>query len=150
MSPPVPSASKGLSERRSVKSDTSPVAHRSALPSGKSPQHRVSQVLLAPPVSLYALRKKAAAKDPAPHSESCSVLTAPLQCCHTAMPATSQKPLRLDQVVSGEGKGQEGGGGGQASVPASRRPPVEVQLTNQCAVYRQGLLLPPHRSRGVR
>uniref|UniRef100_A0A3B3TEL3 Rap guanine nucleotide exchange factor 6-like n=1 Tax=Paramormyrops kingsleyae TaxID=1676925 RepID=A0A3B3TEL3_9TELE len=72
-------ASKGLSERRSVKSDTSPVSHRSALPSSKSPQHRVSQVLLAPPVSLYALRKKAAAKDPTPHSESCSILAAPLQ-----------------------------------------------------------------------
>ncbi|XP_048884281.1 rap guanine nucleotide exchange factor 6-like isoform X2 [Brienomyrus brachyistius] len=63
-------SSKGLSERRSIKSDTSPVSHRSALPSSKSPQQRVSQVLLAPPVSLYALRKKAAAKDPTPHSPS--------------------------------------------------------------------------------
>ena len=61
--------SKNLSERRSTKSDMSPVSLRSALPSGKS-QNRVSQVLQVPPVSLYPLRKKSLAKDLA-HSESC-------------------------------------------------------------------------------
>lgn len=61
--------SKNLSERRSTKSDMSPVSLRSALPPGKS-QNRVSQVLQVPPVSLYGpLRKKSLAKDLA-HSES--------------------------------------------------------------------------------
>ncbi|XP_029113481.1 rap guanine nucleotide exchange factor 6-like isoform X1 [Scleropages formosus] len=64
------SSSKGLGERRSVKSDVSPVSHRPSIASGKSPQHRMSQVLLAPPVSLYALRKKGTAKDSGPHSPS--------------------------------------------------------------------------------
>lgn len=59
--------SKNLSERRSTKSDMSPVSLRSAMPSGKS-QNRVSQVLQVPPVSLYG-RKKSVAKDLA-HSES--------------------------------------------------------------------------------
>uniref|UniRef100_A0AAY4ED80 Rap guanine nucleotide exchange factor (GEF) 6 n=1 Tax=Denticeps clupeoides TaxID=299321 RepID=A0AAY4ED80_9TELE len=59
--------SKNLSERRSTKSNMSPVSPRSALSSGKS-QNRVSQVLQVPPVSLYPLRKKSIAKDLA-HSE---------------------------------------------------------------------------------
>uniref|UniRef100_A0AAY4EEW3 Rap guanine nucleotide exchange factor (GEF) 6 n=1 Tax=Denticeps clupeoides TaxID=299321 RepID=A0AAY4EEW3_9TELE len=54
--------SKNLSERRSTKSNMSPVSPRSALSSGKS-QNRVSQVLQVPPVSLYPLRKKSIAKD---------------------------------------------------------------------------------------
>uniref|UniRef100_A0A8C9SE99 Rap guanine nucleotide exchange factor (GEF) 6 n=1 Tax=Scleropages formosus TaxID=113540 RepID=A0A8C9SE99_SCLFO len=70
--------SKGLGERRSVKSDVSPVSHRPSIASGKSPQHRMSQVLLAPPVSLYALRKKGTAKDSGPHSASGSARTTPL------------------------------------------------------------------------
>ncbi|CAL8303548.1 unnamed protein product, partial [Gadus morhua 'NCC'] len=53
--------SKSLSERRSTKSDMSPVSLRSALPSGKA-QNRVSQVLQVQ-VPLYPLRKKSAAKD---------------------------------------------------------------------------------------
>uniref|UniRef100_A0A8C5F8U9 Rap guanine nucleotide exchange factor (GEF) 6 n=1 Tax=Gadus morhua TaxID=8049 RepID=A0A8C5F8U9_GADMO len=48
--------SKSLSERRSTKSDMSPVSLRSALPSGKA-QNRVSQVLQVQ-VPLYPLRKK--------------------------------------------------------------------------------------------
>ncbi|XP_057215644.1 rap guanine nucleotide exchange factor 6-like isoform X5 [Triplophysa rosa] len=54
--------SKNLSERRSAKSDMSPVSTRSGLSSAKS-QNRVSQVLQVPPVSLYPLRKKSIAKD---------------------------------------------------------------------------------------
>ncbi|CAL8365555.1 unnamed protein product [Lota lota] len=53
--------SKSLSERRSTKSDMSPVSLRSALPSGKT-QNRVSQVLQVQ-VPLYPLRKKSTAKD---------------------------------------------------------------------------------------
>ncbi|TKS83106.1 Rap guanine nucleotide exchange factor 6 PDZ domain-containing guanine nucleotide exchange factor 2 [Collichthys lucidus] len=53
--------SKNLSERRSTKSDMSPVSLRSALPSGK-PQNRVSQVLQVQ-VPLNPLRKKSTAKD---------------------------------------------------------------------------------------
>ncbi|CAL8279669.1 unnamed protein product [Arctogadus glacialis] len=53
--------SKSLSERRSTKSDMSPVSLRSALPSGKA-QNRVSQVLQVQ-VPLYPLRKKSTAKD---------------------------------------------------------------------------------------
>ncbi|KAJ8266884.1 hypothetical protein GJAV_G00135780 [Gymnothorax javanicus] len=63
--------SKNLSERRSTKSDMSPVSLRSALPSGKShTQHRMSQVLQVPPVSLYPLRKRSTAKDLAAQKES--------------------------------------------------------------------------------
>uniref|UniRef100_A0A673GTG6 Rap guanine nucleotide exchange factor (GEF) 6 n=1 Tax=Sinocyclocheilus rhinocerous TaxID=307959 RepID=A0A673GTG6_9TELE len=54
--------SKNLSERRSTKSDMSPVSVRSGVSSAK-PQNRVSQVLQVPPVSLYPLRKKSIAKD---------------------------------------------------------------------------------------
>ncbi|XP_047661531.1 rap guanine nucleotide exchange factor 6 isoform X3 [Tachysurus fulvidraco] len=54
--------SKSLSERRSTKSDLSPVITRSSLISGKS-YNRVSQVLQVPPVSLNPLRKKSIAKD---------------------------------------------------------------------------------------
>ncbi|XP_063751005.1 rap guanine nucleotide exchange factor 6 isoform X5 [Eleginops maclovinus] len=53
--------SKNLSERRSTKSDMSPVSLRSALPSGKT-QNRVSQVLQVQ-VPLNPLRKKSTAKD---------------------------------------------------------------------------------------
>ncbi|XP_066502194.1 rap guanine nucleotide exchange factor 6-like isoform X2 [Hoplias malabaricus] len=62
--------SKNLSERRSTKSDMSPVSMRSGPTSAKS-QNRVSQVLQVPPVSLYPLRKKSIAKDLAAHN-SCS------------------------------------------------------------------------------
>ncbi|XP_051955478.1 rap guanine nucleotide exchange factor 6-like isoform X2 [Xyrauchen texanus] len=54
--------SKNLNERRSTKSDMSPVSMRTGLSSAKS-QNRVSQVLQVPPVSLYPLRKKSIAKD---------------------------------------------------------------------------------------
>ncbi|CAM4672860.1 unnamed protein product [Leuciscus chuanchicus] len=54
--------SKNLNERRSTKSDMSPVSLRSGLSSSR-PQNRVSQVLQVPPVSLYPLRKKSLAKD---------------------------------------------------------------------------------------
>lgn len=57
-----PPVSKNLSERRSTKSDMSPVSMRSGVSSAK-PQNRVSQVLQVPPVSLYPLRKKSIAKD---------------------------------------------------------------------------------------
>ncbi|KAM9728123.1 rap guanine nucleotide exchange factor 6 isoform 2-T2 [Menidia menidia] len=53
--------SKNLNERRSTKSDMSPVSLRSALPSGKA-QNRVSQVLQVQ-VPLNPLRKKSTAKD---------------------------------------------------------------------------------------
>ncbi|XP_034149097.1 rap guanine nucleotide exchange factor 6 isoform X4 [Esox lucius] len=53
--------SKNLSERRSTKSDMSPVSLRSPLPVGKA-QNRVSQVLQVQ-VPLYPLRKKSNAKD---------------------------------------------------------------------------------------
>ncbi|XP_049597882.1 rap guanine nucleotide exchange factor 6 isoform X2 [Syngnathus scovelli] len=56
--------SKNLSDRRSTKSDMSPVSLRSALPSGKS-QNRVSQVLQVQ-VPLNPLRKKSSAKDVGP------------------------------------------------------------------------------------
>ncbi|KAJ0003906.1 hypothetical protein NQD34_010120 [Periophthalmus magnuspinnatus] len=68
--------SKNLSERRSTKSDVSPVSLRSALPSAKT-QNRVSQVLqvqvpLNPLNPLNPLRKKSTAKDigtsTAPHT----------------------------------------------------------------------------------
>ncbi|XP_053504654.1 rap guanine nucleotide exchange factor 6 isoform X1 [Ictalurus furcatus] len=54
--------SKNLNERRSTKSDSSPVFTRSSLTSGKS-HNRVSQVLQVPPVSLNPLRKKSIARD---------------------------------------------------------------------------------------
>ncbi|XP_061790157.1 rap guanine nucleotide exchange factor 6 isoform X3 [Nerophis lumbriciformis] len=55
---------KNLSDRRSTKSDMSPVSLRSALPSGKT-QNRVSQVLQVQ-VPLNPLRKKSTAKDVGP------------------------------------------------------------------------------------
>ncbi|XP_072517789.1 rap guanine nucleotide exchange factor 6 isoform X2 [Salminus brasiliensis] len=55
--------SKNLSERRSTKSDMSPVSMRSTPVSSTKSQNRVSQVLQVPPVSLYPLRKKSIAKD---------------------------------------------------------------------------------------
>ncbi|XP_062309147.1 rap guanine nucleotide exchange factor 6 isoform X1 [Osmerus eperlanus] len=53
--------SKNLSERRSTKSDMSPVSLRSTLPSSRA-QNRVSQVLQSP-VTLNPLRKKSTAKE---------------------------------------------------------------------------------------
>ncbi|KAM4620735.1 rap guanine nucleotide exchange factor 6 isoform 2-T2 [Polymixia lowei] len=68
--------SKNLSERRSTKSDMSPVSLRSALPSGKT-QNRVSQVLQVQ-VPLYPLRKKSTAKDIGiPNSNSPQVVKKP-------------------------------------------------------------------------
>uniref|UniRef100_A0A668AJY7 Rap guanine nucleotide exchange factor 6 n=1 Tax=Myripristis murdjan TaxID=586833 RepID=A0A668AJY7_9TELE len=68
--------SKNLSERRSTKSDMSPVSLRSALPSGKT-QNRVSQVLQVQ-VPLYPLRKKSTAKDiGTPNSNSPQVVKKP-------------------------------------------------------------------------
>uniref|UniRef100_A0A3Q1IBW6 Rap guanine nucleotide exchange factor (GEF) 6 n=1 Tax=Anabas testudineus TaxID=64144 RepID=A0A3Q1IBW6_ANATE len=61
--------SKNLSERRSTKSDMSPVSLRSALPSGKT-QNRVSQVLQVQ-VPLNPLRKKST-KPPVNSSEEWS------------------------------------------------------------------------------
>ncbi|XP_041121713.1 rap guanine nucleotide exchange factor 6-like isoform X13 [Polyodon spathula] len=56
--------SKNLSERRSGKSDISPVSMRSSNPSGKShQQHRISQVLQVPSVNLHPLRRKGTLKD---------------------------------------------------------------------------------------
>ncbi|KAL0994553.1 hypothetical protein UPYG_G00123870 [Umbra pygmaea] len=61
--------SKNLSERRSTKSDMSPVSLRATLPGGKT-QNRVSQVLQVQ-VPLYPLRKKSNAKDVhVPHNSS--------------------------------------------------------------------------------
>ncbi|KAM7374649.1 hypothetical protein PAMP_007295 [Pampus punctatissimus] len=68
--------SKNLSERRSTKSDMSPVSLRSALPSGKT-QNRVSQVLQVQ-VPLNPLRKKSIAKDiGTPNSNSPQVVKKP-------------------------------------------------------------------------
>ncbi|XP_058482907.1 rap guanine nucleotide exchange factor 6-like isoform X7 [Solea solea] len=68
--------SKNLSERRSTKSDMSPVSLRSALPSGKT-QNRVSQVLQVQ-VPLNPLRKKSTAKDiGTPNSNSPQVIKKP-------------------------------------------------------------------------
>ncbi|XP_074466991.1 rap guanine nucleotide exchange factor 6 isoform X2 [Sebastes fasciatus] len=68
--------SKNLSERRSTKSDMSPVSLRSALPSGKA-QNRVSQVLQVQ-VPLNPLRKKSTAKDIGqPNSNSPQVVKKP-------------------------------------------------------------------------
>ncbi|XP_029956464.1 rap guanine nucleotide exchange factor 6 isoform X2 [Salarias fasciatus] len=68
--------SKNLSERRSTKSDMSPVSLRSALPSGKA-QNRVSQVLQVQ-VPLNPLRKKSTAKDiGTPNSNSPQVAKKP-------------------------------------------------------------------------
>ncbi|KAI5606944.1 rap guanine nucleotide exchange factor 6 [Silurus asotus] len=58
----IPAVSKNLIERRSTKSDLSPVFTRSSLTSSKS-HNRVSQVLQINPVSLYPLRKKSTTKD---------------------------------------------------------------------------------------
>ncbi|XP_075342778.1 rap guanine nucleotide exchange factor 6 isoform X5 [Odontesthes bonariensis] len=68
--------SKNLNERRSTKSDMSPVSLRSALPSGKA-QNRVSQVLQVQ-VPLNPLRKKSTAKDiGTPNSSSPQVVKKP-------------------------------------------------------------------------
>ncbi|XP_042355934.1 rap guanine nucleotide exchange factor 6 isoform X4 [Plectropomus leopardus] len=68
--------SKNLSERRSTKSDMSPVSLRSALPSAKT-QNRVSQVLQVQ-VPLNPLRKKSTAKDIGPpNSNSPQVVKKP-------------------------------------------------------------------------
>uniref|UniRef100_A0A3P8VWZ3 Rap guanine nucleotide exchange factor 6 n=1 Tax=Cynoglossus semilaevis TaxID=244447 RepID=A0A3P8VWZ3_CYNSE len=68
--------SKNLSERRSTKSDMSPVSLRSALPSSKT-QNRVSQVLQVQ-VPLNPLRKKSTAKDIGTPSEYTSLLKPPV------------------------------------------------------------------------
>ncbi|KAM9333073.1 rap guanine nucleotide exchange factor 6 isoform 3-T3 [Pholidichthys leucotaenia] len=68
--------SKNLNERRSTKSDMSPVSLRSALPSGKT-QNRVSQVLQVQ-VPLNPLRKKSTAKDiGTPYANSPQVVKKP-------------------------------------------------------------------------
>ncbi|XP_037544188.1 rap guanine nucleotide exchange factor 6 [Nematolebias whitei] len=68
--------SKNLSERRSNKSDMSPVSQRSTLPLGKA-QNRVSQVLQVQ-VPLNPLRKKSTAKDTGtPNSNSPQVVKKP-------------------------------------------------------------------------
>lgn len=54
--------SKHLNEKKSSRSDASPVSMRSSSTASKS-HHRVSQVLQVPPVSLTPLRKKSVAKD---------------------------------------------------------------------------------------
>uniref|UniRef100_A0A4W4HGN6 Rap guanine nucleotide exchange factor (GEF) 6 n=1 Tax=Electrophorus electricus TaxID=8005 RepID=A0A4W4HGN6_ELEEL len=97
--------SKNLNERRSTKSDMSPVSMRSGA-SAARPQNRVSQVLQVPPVSLNPLRKKSIAKDlagistPSPCFEKADVnALADLPCAYVAgyalMPAA-----RLDQSDS--------------------------------------------------
>ncbi|XP_041949740.1 rap guanine nucleotide exchange factor 6 isoform X4 [Alosa sapidissima] len=123
--------SKNLSERRSTKSDMSPVSLRSALPSGKS-QNRVSQVLQVPPVSLYGpLRKKSLAKDLAHNSGSPQVQKKPsstgedwkrpedsvsaassLHSSPTVSPQGSpRKGSKAGSVSSGTGTGTGGSGG---------------------------------------
>uniref|UniRef100_A0A8C6Q3V8 Rap guanine nucleotide exchange factor 6 n=1 Tax=Nothobranchius furzeri TaxID=105023 RepID=A0A8C6Q3V8_NOTFU len=68
--------SKNLVERRSNKSDMSPVSQRSTLPLGKA-QNRVSQVLQVQ-VPLNPLRKKSTAKDiSSPNSNSPQVVKKP-------------------------------------------------------------------------
>ncbi|XP_054907338.1 rap guanine nucleotide exchange factor 6 isoform X3 [Poeciliopsis prolifica] len=67
---------KNLSERRTNKSDMSPVSLRATLPSGKT-QNRVSQVLQVQ-VPLNPLRKKSSAKDTGtPNSNSPQVVKKP-------------------------------------------------------------------------
>ncbi|XP_031427315.1 rap guanine nucleotide exchange factor 6 isoform X3 [Clupea harengus] len=109
--------SKNLSERRSTKSDMSPVSLRSALPSGKS-QNRVSQVLQVPPVSLYPLRKKSLAKDLAHSSNSPQVLKKPTSSgeewsgkrAEDSVSITSS--LHSSPTVSPQGSPRKVGGGG--------------------------------------
>ncbi|XP_039631390.1 rap guanine nucleotide exchange factor 6 isoform X3 [Polypterus senegalus] len=78
--------SKNLSERRSAKSDMSPVSMRSGIASGKShQQHRMSQVLQVPAVNLYPFRNKSTAKDTASTS--------------TSSPQCIKKPLNLSDDI---------------------------------------------------
>ncbi|KAM8835829.1 rap guanine nucleotide exchange factor 6 isoform 3-T3 [Synchiropus picturatus] len=87
--------SKNLSERRSTKSDMSPVSLRSALPAGKA-QNRVSQVLQVQ-VPLNPLRKKSTAKDIGnPNSNSPQVVKKPP--VSTADEWTTKRPS--DDTVS--------------------------------------------------
>uniref|UniRef100_A0A3Q2XP16 Rap guanine nucleotide exchange factor 6 n=1 Tax=Hippocampus comes TaxID=109280 RepID=A0A3Q2XP16_HIPCM len=98
--------SKNLSDRRSNKSDMSPVSLRSALPSGKT-QNRVSQVLQVQ-VPLNPLRKKSTAKDVGPPSESLGLPEHP----HTKRPSddtvSTISSLHSSPTVSPQGSPRKG------------------------------------------
>nr|XP_015204990.1 PREDICTED: rap guanine nucleotide exchange factor 6 isoform X4 [Lepisosteus oculatus] len=103
--------SKNLSERRSAKSDMSPVSSRSSLPSGKShQQHRMSQVLQVPTVNLYPLRKKGASKDIVSFS--------------TSSPQVVKKPVSSSEEVNCK-RAAEDAGSTASSLHSS--PPVSPQ-----------------------
>ena len=93
--------SKNLSERRSTKSEMSPVSLRSTLPSSRA-QNRVSQVLQNP-VTLNPLRKKSTAKELAVTlSESTSplhLMVATLSCCHLICRPLSRPLLFCSPVL---------------------------------------------------
>uniref|UniRef100_A0A673GTE9 Rap guanine nucleotide exchange factor (GEF) 6 n=1 Tax=Sinocyclocheilus rhinocerous TaxID=307959 RepID=A0A673GTE9_9TELE len=94
--------SKNLSERRSTKSDMSPVSVRSGVSSAK-PQNRVSQVLQVPPVSLYPLRKKSIAKDLSMLKKAAGAAedTATVSCLHSSPTVSPQgSPRKVYCVTS--------------------------------------------------
>uniref|UniRef100_A0A671STP1 Rap guanine nucleotide exchange factor 6-like n=1 Tax=Sinocyclocheilus anshuiensis TaxID=1608454 RepID=A0A671STP1_9TELE len=92
--------SKNLSERRSTKSDMSPVSVRSGVSSAK-PQNRVSQVLQVPPVSLYPLRKKSIAKDLSTSFAGAAEDTATVSSLHSSPTVSPQgSPRKVYCVTS--------------------------------------------------
>uniref|UniRef100_A0A668UFF8 Rap guanine nucleotide exchange factor (GEF) 6 n=1 Tax=Oreochromis aureus TaxID=47969 RepID=A0A668UFF8_OREAU len=95
--------SKNLNERRSTKSDMSPVSLRSTLPSGKT-QNRVSQVLQVQ-VPLNPLRKKSTAKDIASLSEYTPIPTHLRTCDDTVSTISS---LHSSPTVSPQGSPRKG------------------------------------------
>uniref|UniRef100_A0A8C9SXT6 Rap guanine nucleotide exchange factor (GEF) 6 n=1 Tax=Scleropages formosus TaxID=113540 RepID=A0A8C9SXT6_SCLFO len=108
--------SKNVGERRSTKSDMSPVSLRSSLTQGKShPQNRMSQVLQAAPVSLNPLRKKSVAKDLAVNnSSSPQVVKKPISSSEDTVSIVSS--LHLTPTVSPQGSPCKG----YALMPAGR------------------------------
>ncbi|XP_067231580.1 rap guanine nucleotide exchange factor 6 isoform X2 [Chanodichthys erythropterus] len=107
--------SKNLSERRSTKSDMSPVSMRSGLSSAK-PQNRVSQVLQVPPVSLYPLRKKSLAKDLAasfspnsPQTPKKAAVAAEDSSVKRSEDASTVSSLHSSPTVSPQGSPRKGG-----------------------------------------
>ncbi|XP_018607498.1 rap guanine nucleotide exchange factor 6-like isoform X2 [Scleropages formosus] len=119
--------SKNVGERRSTKSDMSPVSLRSSLTQGKShPQNRMSQVLQAAPVSLNPLRKKSVAKDLAVNnSSSPQVVKKPISSSEDTVSIVSS--LHLTPTVSPQGSPCKVGG---ASKPQSSR---QMNLSGSCS-----------------
>uniref|UniRef100_A0A668UF96 Rap guanine nucleotide exchange factor (GEF) 6 n=1 Tax=Oreochromis aureus TaxID=47969 RepID=A0A668UF96_OREAU len=95
--------SKNLNERRSTKSDMSPVSLRSTLPSGKT-QNRVSQVLQVQ-VPLNPLRKKSTAKDIASLMNSSEEWSTKRTCDDTVSTISS---LHSSPTVSPQGSPRKG------------------------------------------